>query len=152
MSSQPPVVLVADDDENDLFFLREAFERAKVSCRIETVQNGREAIGYLQGKGEYRDRELHPWPALMLLDLKMPVADGFEVLAWCGKQTWERDLPIVVMSSSNQEGDIQRALALGATAYHAKPGSFDYLVSVARALADRWLTRAGGGVVTTEKR
>jgi len=73
----------------------------------------------------------------------MPVADGFEVLAWWRDARREREMPIVVMSSSNQEADIQKALALGAAAYEVKPGSFDYLLAVARTLADRWLTRVG---------
>src|SRR6478736_6211312 len=101
MASEP-VILVADDDENDAFLLRQALMEMKVRCRLETVRNGKEAIDYLNGEGAYGDRNLHPWPTLMLLDLKMPIADGFDVLAWWQNKVRDRELPIVVMSSSNQ--------------------------------------------------
>jgi two-component system response regulator len=144
MGSQPPVILVADDDENDVFFLEHAFEQVKVSCRIEVVRNGREVIDYLKGEGSYGDRKLHPWPALMLLDLKMPIVNGFEVLSWWHEHGQQK-LPIIVLSSSSQEADIKRAMALGAVAYQVKPSSFDYLVEVARALGDRWLAQRDHG-------
>jgi CheY-like chemotaxis protein len=140
MASEP-VILVADDDENDAFLLRQALMETKVRCRLETVRNGKEAIDYLNGEGDYGNRNLHPWPTLMLLDLKMPIADGFDVLAWWQNKVRDRELPIVVMSSSNQQTDIQKALALGATAYHVKPASFDYLLAVVRELGNRFLMR-----------
>jgi two-component system response regulator len=145
MGSQPPVVLVADDDENDTFLLRHAFEVARVSCRLEVVRNGQQAVEYLKGEGPYGDRSAHPWPALMLLDLKMPVMGGFEVLSWWQQHQQKGRLPIVVMSSSNHEADIERAMGLGAAAYQVKPGSFDYLLEVARALGERWLTPQEAG-------
>ena len=133
------VILIADDDEDSILLLQNAFELAQVADTRRVVRNGKEVIDYLSGKGIYRDREDFPWPALMLLDLKMPVVDGFEVLQWWGEHRGGRELPIVVMSTSNQEGDILKAMAMGATAYQVKPGSFDYLVEVARALQERWL-------------
>jgi CheY-like chemotaxis protein len=134
-----PVILVAEDDENDVLLLEQAFERASVPCHFEVVRNGQEAVDYLSGEGTYGDRAAHPWPTLMLLDLKMPLLNGFEVLSWWREQDYERDLPIVVMSSSNQESDIEQAMALGATAYRVKPSDFQYLVAVAQELRDRWL-------------
>jgi two-component system response regulator len=82
---------------------------------------------------------VHPWPALMLLDLKMPLVDGFEVLSWWREHGQGRGLPIIVMSSSGLELDIGRAMALGATAYRVKSSDFEYLVAVARELRDKWL-------------
>jgi CheY-like chemotaxis protein len=136
-----PVILVADDDDNDVFFLGHAFETAGVDCHLEVARDGREAIAYLRGKGAYGDRGRHPWPALMLLDLKMPLVNGFEVLSWWQTQKKERDLPIVVLSASNLEEDIEKAMALGATAYQVKPYDFSHLLLLARGWGDRWLTR-----------
>ena len=138
MQSQP-VILVVDDDDNDVLLLRRAFENAKVSSQLVVVRNGQEAIDYLSGQGKYRDRAAHPWPTLMLLDLRMPLLDGFDVLSWWREQERERDLPIIVMSSSSLESDIKRAMDLGATAYRVKPSDFHYLVAVARELGEKWL-------------
>src|SRR5215475_14082938 len=102
------VVLIVDDDENDVLLMQRAFEKARVFAKVMVVRNGQEAIGYLSGEGVYSDRRLYPSPTLMLLDLKMPLVDGFEVLAWCREQGYERSMPIVVMSSSNHDSDIAR--------------------------------------------
>jgi len=134
-----PVVLIADDDEDDVFLLEHAFRKANIAARLMVVPNGEEAIGYLSGEGKYGDRNTYPWPALMLLDLKMPKVDGFEVLTWWREQGKERKLAIVVMSTSNHEVDIKRAMALGAAAYRVKPSDFEYLLAVAEEVRDNWL-------------
>jgi CheY-like chemotaxis protein len=132
-------ILVADDDENDVFLLRRAFEKAGISHTLTAVWNGAEAIAYLRGDGIYSDRQKYPWPELLLLDLKMPVLDGFEVLAWWQTEESAGDLPIIVLSSSNREQEIHRAMELGARGYCAKPADFDYFVMVAHELQNRWL-------------
>jgi CheY-like chemotaxis protein len=137
-----PVILVADDDDNDVLLLERAFQRANVSGRFVVVRDGQEAIDYLSRAGRFGDREKYPWPALMLLDLKMPMLDGFDVLTWWREQGPTRDLPIVVMSSSNQESDVVRAMALGAAAYQMKSGDLQFLVAFARDLREKWLRHA----------
>jgi CheY-like chemotaxis protein len=77
----------------------------------------------------------------MLLDLKMPMIDGFEVLTWWQEHEHEGNLPIIVMSSSNHESDIKRAMALGAKGYEVKPSSFGCLLGVVRELGQRWLVQ-----------
>ena len=135
-----PTVLLADDDENDRYLLDLAFEKNGLPNVLQVVRNGEEAIDYLRGDGVYSDREKYPWPSLMLLDLKMPLVDDFEVLAWWQKQEKTPAFPIIVLSSSSQERDIQRAMALGATEYCAKPVDFQHVLVVARKLRDRWLS------------
>ena len=134
-----PVILVAEDDENDVLLLRRALKTAKVFAGLSVVRNGQEAIDYLSGHGNYVDRAAHPWPAVMLLDLKMPMVDGFDVLTWWRDQRGERELPIVVLSSSGLESDTERALSLGAAAYRVKPTDFQDLVTVAEEVRERWL-------------
>jgi len=132
-------VLIIDDDENDVVFVRFAFEQAKVSNPIQALHDGIEAIDYLRGQGRYSDRRRYPLPCLMLLDLKMPRCDGFEVLAWRQREAGLQYFPVVVFTSSNQERDIQRAMELGATAYAVKPAQLEYLIAMARELQSKWL-------------
>jgi CheY-like chemotaxis protein len=133
------LILIVDDDENDLVLVRYAFEQAQVFNPIQTLHDGIEAIEYLKGKGRYSDREKYPLPCLMLLDLKMPQCDGFEVLAWRQKETGLKYFPVVVFTSSSQERDIQRAMELGATAYAVKPAQLEYFIAVAKELQSKWL-------------
>jgi CheY-like chemotaxis protein len=139
-------ILLAEDDPNDVVLLELAFKRAKITNPLRIVNDGRQAIDYLRGSGVYADRENYPWPVLMILDLKMITVDGFGVLAWWQKQNREADLPIIVMSSSNSQSDIHRALTLGATSYLIKPGSLQYFVQVAHHLRERWLAPLNGSL------
>lgn len=133
-------ILVADDDQNDVFFLRRAFQKSGVSHALVHVPDGQEAIDYLRGEANYGDRSRYPLPGLLLLDLKMPKVDGFDVLAWLKTRPDLEDLPVVVLSSSSREDDIQRARALGADDYRVKPADFDDLLTLAQDVAARWLS------------
>lgn len=132
-------VLVAEDDPNDVFLLRRAFQKAGVFNAVVVAHNGQEAIDYLSGGGAFQNRGDHPFPALMLLDLKMPLVDGFDVLAWLRKHPPTNQLPVVVLSSSNQEKDIERAQQMGASDYCVKPQQFEELVEIVKGVRDRWL-------------
>jgi Response regulators consisting of a CheY-like receiver domain and a winged-helix DNA-binding domain len=132
-------VLIAEDDPNDVFLLKRAFQKAGVSNPIIVARNGQEAIDYLNGSGSFVDRSLHPLPRLMFLDLKMPLVDGFDVLAWLGKRTLETKIPVVVLTSSNQERDIKQAQEMGADDYRVKPQQFEELLEIVKAIHSRWL-------------
>jgi CheY-like chemotaxis protein len=136
--SAPPILL-AEDDENDRFFLHRALQRAGLPNRLITVQDGQEAINYLAGNGAFADRHAHPLPGLLLLDLNMPKLNGFEVLAWLDSQPDFEQLPVVVLSSSAQESDIQKARDLGADDYQIKPQNYETLITIIRELHSRWL-------------
>jgi two-component system response regulator len=133
------VILLVDDDEDAIMLLDTALERAQVATPRVVARNGKEAIDYLSGSGAYADRKKFPWPGLMMLDLKMPVVDGFEVLEWCRQFKKGKDLVIVVMTGSNNESDRERAISLGAAAFYIKPVSFSDLVEIARQIRERWL-------------
>jgi CheY-like chemotaxis protein len=132
--------------------LRRAFEAVGLPDALVAVRDGQETMDYLSGAGVFSDREKFPEPAVMLLDLKMPRVDGFEVLVWRNQQEQWRDLPIIVLSSSGLETDVQRALALGADAYRIKPSGFHYLVEVAREMANKWLGKSAGPSFHAPKR
>ena len=133
------VLLVAEDDEMDALLLQRALHKNGDIFRMIRVQNGTELIAYLQGDGAYHDRRVHPWPSLLLLDLKMPQTDGFVVLDWRRSQVAERRLPAIVFSSSNLRSDIERAYDLGASSYVVKPTAPERLEEMVRALKTWWL-------------
>jgi two-component system response regulator len=133
-----PVVLVAEDDANDFLLLSLAFKQNKKACRLVRACNGAEALEYIKGEGQFPNREKYPFPKLMLLDLKMPVVSGFEVLASL-KQLKVPALPVVVLSGSPLEEDKKRAHELGAKDYLVKPMEFSEAVNMAKAVHERWL-------------
>ena len=140
-----PVILLAEDDPNDVFFLRRAFQRALVKCRIFDVPNGLDAINYLQGNAPYNNRSDYPQPKLLVLDLKMPLMNGFDVLEWLRSRPELTHLPALVLSSSAHEGDVVRATGLGARDYRVKPSDLNQLTRLALEVATKWLP----GSVTT---
>ncbi len=113
-------VLHVEDDPDDAFFLARAFAKAQPVCAVQRVAKGEEALDYLGGAGAYGDRAAHPFPDLVVLDLKLPGLSGFEVLAWVRAQEKLKELPIVVLSGSWLDEDRRRAEALGATGYLVK--------------------------------
>jgi CheY-like chemotaxis protein len=137
-----PVILLAEDDPNDVFFLRRAFQRASLKCHIFDVPNGLDAINYLQAKAPYGNRSDYPLPNLVLLDLKMPLMNGFDVLEWLCSRPEFSEMPALVLSSSAHEEDILRATRLGARDYHVKPSDLNQLTRLALEVATKWLPGA----------
>src|SRR6478736_75172 len=127
--SRNRTILVADDDQNDVFFLRRAFQKSGFAHLVMHVMDGQEAIDYLRGESDYSDRSRFPLPSLLLLDLKMPKVDGFDVLTWLKGRSELKEIPVVVLSSSSREDDIQRARSLGANDYLVKPSDFEQLLT-----------------------
>jgi len=117
-------ILHAEDDDNEAYLLAHALSKHPGQYRLQQVQDGEVAIDYLNGHGEFADRSQHPLPSAILLDLKMPRRNGFEVLEWLRAQPGLQNLPVIVLTSSERPEDKARAFQLGATAYVAK--SFDW--------------------------
>jgi len=142
--------LVAEDDENDVFFLQRAFQQAKIENPLHVVRDGQEAIEYLSGAGKFSDRNLYPLPQLFILDLKMPRKTGLDVLGWLHEQPELHCLPVLVLSSSAQRTDIERAYELGANGFVVKPASLEKRVELARLIGTFWLDFNVGPLVCTE--
>src|SRR5581483_1707246 len=136
------LVLMAEDDDNDVFFLERAFKQAQIANPVHRVKDGEEALAYLKGEGQYSNREKFPLPHLMLLDLKMPRKNGFEVIQWVRQQPGLRRVPLVVLTSSKEDPDVNRAYELGANTYLVKPVKFDGLVEMMKTLNLYWLILA----------
>jgi CheY-like chemotaxis protein len=132
-------ILLAEDDENDVFFVKYAVSRSGLAQSVFAVPDGRQAINYLEGFLPYQDRLLHPFPSLVLLDLKMPIVNGFEVLAYCRARPHLRTLPILIISSSAQDADHARARNLGADDFIVKPTDFRELIPLLRRIDEKWL-------------
>src|SRR6516225_8524692 len=106
--SDQALFLLVEDDSGDALLIRRAFVQAKVLNPVQVVSSGEEAIAYLSGTGRYANRAEFPLPELVLLDLKMPGIDGFEVLRWIRAQPGIRGMRVVVLSGSDEMRDVNR--------------------------------------------
>src|SRR5437879_3731742 len=111
------VILIVDDSLNDIFFIRKSLDRAKVACVVQAVTSGAEAQHYLNGQRKYQNRDEYPLPDLVLLDLKMPGMDGFELLQWIREQPGLNLVRVVVLTSSDEIKDVNRAYELGGNSF-----------------------------------
>ena len=132
-------ILLVEDDANDVLLIQRAFRNAKLRNPVQVVPHGEEAVAYLAGHGPYADRERYPVPALILLDLKLPRMSGLEVLAWLRQQRGLRRLPVVMLTSSRERVDINRAYDLGANSYLVKPVAFDALLDMVKTVDRYWM-------------
>jgi CheY-like chemotaxis protein len=135
------VILVVEDSPEDRELIEWAFEECRDQVRLRCVRDGREALDYLFQEGEYRDPESCPRPWLILLDLKLPRVDGFEVLERVRAAARIRTIPVVVFSGSDDEVDVRRAYELGANSYITKPESMEGYRSIIRVLEAYWLRK-----------
>ena len=132
------IILLAEDEESDAMLLQRAFQKNSIPNPIHWVTDGMQAVGYLRGEGEYADRSKFPFPSVIMLDLKMPRMSGLEVLKWIRDYPDYQVIPTIVMSSSQQDTDIQQAYALGANSYMLKPPDFDRLVKMVKTTHEYW--------------
>ena len=133
------VILLVEDRDDDVLLIRRAFERAKILNPLHVASNGEEAVAYLKGEGKYSNRDEYPLPDLVLLDLKMPGLNGFDVLQWIRRQPGFASLRVVVLTSSDQMRDVNEAYHLGANSYLVKPTEIEDFVALTRAISGYWL-------------
>ena len=148
--SERAVILLVDDSADDLFLIRKAFEKAQVPNPLYCVTSGQEALDYLAGVGKFANRAEYPLPDLMLLDLKMPEIDGFDVLRWVKRQPEMAKLRVVVLTSSDQIRDVNEAYQLGANSFLVKPMEFEQFRETAKMLERYWLRESRTPEVSRE--
>jgi CheY-like chemotaxis protein len=111
-----PTVLLVEDDENDVYFFNRRIKQSGLPFQVHRAADGRAAIEFLRSA-----KASHSLPQAVFLDLKLPVMNGFDVLAWMQKQKFPVPVPAIVLSGSDQQRDMDRAGQLGATDYIVKP-------------------------------
>lgn len=134
-----PVILLAEDREDDVIIIRKAFARTSFPCHLNVVRDGEQAVAYLEGAAPYEDRSRYPFPAVLLLDLKMPRKDGFEVLDWIRARPEFSSLRVVVLTSSKETSDINEAYDRGANSFLVKPAAFENYAELAEFINGFWL-------------
>lgn len=134
MKADDPVILLVDDNTCVETLMRTVFRRAGFAQPLQFAADGEEALAYLQGDGRYSDRMEFPMPTVVLMDLKMPGMNGFEILEWIRQQQALRRIPVYILSASSRQEDIEKAYDLGANTYLVKPGNLDGLMRMAEGL------------------
>ena len=138
MNVKNHVVLLVEDNPRDARLIQRAMEKARMLNAVQVQSDGEAAIEYLAGSPPYDDRDRYPLPELVLLDLKLPRKNGFEVLQWLRAQPGLKRLPVVVLTSSDETQDINRAYDLGANSYLVKPVETDELIRLLKEVDLYW--------------
>jgi two-component system response regulator len=123
-------VLLVDDDHSDLALMGTAIEQSDLNIWLQTATDAHRAIDYLNGRDSFADRQMHPLPDLVILDLDMPLSGGFEFMDWRNASPVFSSLPVILLSGSAYPGAIQTALSMGATTWLAKPANVKDWTSV----------------------
>ncbi|MEW8399008.1 MAG: response regulator, partial [Candidatus Thiodiazotropha sp.] len=146
--SKPAVILLVEDSRMDVELTLDAFKEARLSNRIEVAYSGQQALDYLFGNDHFANRSQHPLPDLILLDLKMPGIDGFEVLKHLKATPLIKRIPVVILTSSKEEGDRALSYDIGANSYLVKPVEFTGFIEVISQIEDYWLNVNVGAPMT----
>ena len=133
------IFLLVEDSDNDILLTRRSFRKAEIGNPLQVVRSVDEAISYLGGEGLFSNRLEFPLPALVLLDLKMPRREGFELIEWVRSQPSLFALRIIVLTSSDSRSDVERAYDLGANSYLVKPVDSETFVEALRLLKQYWI-------------
>ena len=135
MTLRPLDILIAEDNEDDILLIREAFETVQMTNRVAVVRDGVEALAYLRGEGRFKDSAL---PGMVLLDINMPKKTGLEVLAEIKADPRLRALPVVMLTVSERDEDILRSFEQGACSYIRKPVTFTRFIAIVKEFELYW--------------
>jgi CheY-like chemotaxis protein len=138
--NRPAIILLVEDNPMDVELTLDAFKERRLDNVVRVATGGQEALEYLLGYGQYADRSAHPLPDIILLDLKMPAVDGHEVLRQIKAKAILKRVPVIVLTSSAEEGDLALSYDNGANSYLVKPVSFNGFLDVVQRIDDYWMT------------
>jgi CheY-like chemotaxis protein len=138
MSDSNYTILLVEDEENDARLMEMAFKKSGILNPVQWAKDGLEAIAYLNSDGVYANRALYPFPEVLIVDLKMPRMSGLELLAWIRAHPEFKVIPTIIMTSSQQDQDIQNAYELGANTYFIKPSCLAELAKMIRLAHEYW--------------
>ena len=137
--AKPISILVAEDDPDDRWLIKEAFDQNRLSNAVDFVEDGEQLLEYLRREGAYASLAGKPYPGLILLDLNMPRLDGREALREIKKDAQLCRIPVVVLTTSKAEEDILRTYGLGVNSFITKPVRFEDLVEIVKTLCNYWI-------------
>lgn len=137
--TKPARILLIEDNKMDVELTLDAFREARMANAITVISSGEEALDYIFGRKAFQDRKSHPLPDLILLDLKMPGIDGFEVLKQIKNTPIVKRIPVIILTVSQEEGDRAMSYDLGANSYLVKPVSFFGFLNVVKEIGDYWV-------------
>jgi CheY-like chemotaxis protein len=132
-------ILLVEDDADDVFFITDALRRSGIDLPVDVANNGQEAIDYLSGAAAPKQNGPTPQPRLVFLDLNLPHKTGLQVLKWIRQESLWKILPVIVLTSSASETDIEQAYLLGANSYLIKPSDATKLREIAQLVKQYWL-------------
>lgn len=150
-----PTILLAEDEPTGVFLFQHTVKKLGILNPLHVAKDGREALDYLEGVGEFADRGKFPLPGLVILDLKMPRISGFGVLRQMRQRPETQRTIVLMLTSSASDEDIAEAYALGVNGYLVKPLHLEKLQEMVQAIKDFWLTHnhapaVGDGSLTSE--
>ncbi len=137
--NETTTILLVEDNPDDIELTKRAFEKQNAANKLVVAENGVEALDYLFATGPHSDRDNSIMPSLILLDLKLPQMDGFEVLRRLRADERTKLIPVVVLTSSDQDIDLIESYNLGCNSYLRKPTSFAKFIEDLRTLVSYWL-------------
>lgn len=149
---KPMTIIMADDDEDDRLLAQDAMQASGANCLCHTVNDGQELLDYLRCEGKYADNDVADLPSVILLDLNMPILDGRETLKQLKSDPHLSKIPVVILSTSNDELDINSSYSLGASSYMVKPNNFGSLVDLMSCFNNYWFDFATIPYVESKKR
>ncbi|MFC1666483.1 response regulator [Candidatus Omnitrophota bacterium] len=137
-NDDPMNILLVEDSEDDILITKRAFKHLKIKSKLYIVRDGQEALDFVYHKGSYEDKQQYPIPDLILLDIKMPKVDGFQVLETLKKDLEYMTIPVIMLTSSKNQEDIVRSYRNHAASYIQKPVSYEEFVDVIKVFSFYW--------------
>ncbi|MGD8717899.1 MAG: response regulator [Candidatus Zixiibacteriota bacterium] len=138
MAKNGPLVLLVEDNEDDVMLITRALKKTSLPGRLEVIRTGAEAVAYVAGASPYDDRDHHPLPELVILDLRMPGVDGYEVLKVIRSQEDLLEVPVVILTGVGEAASVDRTFDLGATVYFVKPHAGRSFADIAGEIENFW--------------
>ena len=135
----PRTILLVEDNEDDVFFMQRAIRACGIEHHVQVAEDGQVTIDYLSGTGQYKDRQKFPLPFLIFLDLKMPRRSGLDVLQWIRTQPHLKTMLVLILTTSREDSDVQRAYELGVNSFLVKPPGADQLKDLVALIKSYWL-------------
>lgn len=140
MMSEERSILLVEDNEDDVILIQRALRKGGITAPVHVARDGDEAVDFLSGAEQSQYTPAFALPNIVLLDLKLPKRNGFEVLQWIRSHQTLARLPVVVFTTSTQDSDLARAYGLGANSYLKKPATTGETTALLKAVGTYWLT------------